>query len=369
MTMLSQTKLLCFLSDLDGGGAQRTMVNIVNQLANTPDLDIVFVVAHCRGAGQQWVDKNIRLIDLASPRLRSSLFKLVKVINTEKPDIVFSTMLDSNVVATLATRLSRQSPRLVLRETNSHRARNDLGAIRKQLAGWAYRQADRVIALSNGVADEILADCKVKRESLLTLPNPVDVSGIKEKAEKARLNDAPFSAKEPTIISVGRLTTQKNFDLLISAFSQLKTKANLIILGEGPDRKTLEAQVERLHLVDRVMMPGFVKTPEAWLSHADLFVLSSRWEGFGHVIVEAMACGAAVIATDCPHGPRDIITSGKNGILVPMGDKDTLSRSMDEVLQSKPLRDKLSAEGSRRAEAFELNAIVERYKEALLGAK
>lgn len=362
----SPKKLLCFLSDLDGGGAQRTMVNIVNQLAKGPDLEIVFVVAHCRGNGQKWVNENIQLIDLACPRLRRSLFKLVKAINNEKPDIVFSTMLDSNVIATFATRLSSQGPKLVLRESNSHRARNDLGAIRKQLAGWAYRQADKVIALSNGVADEILEDCNVARGNLLTLPNPVDVGRIKEKVIAARQNDAPFSKDRPTLISIGRLTTQKNFDLLISAFAQIKTDANLIILGEGPDRKALERQVEKLQLFDKVVLPGFVENPEAWLAHADAFVLSSQWEGFGHVIVEAMACNTAVIATDCPHGPRDIITNGKDGILVPMGDKDALSRTMDKVLQSKDLRGKLSSEGSQRAEAFELNAIVESYKKTLL---
>ncbi|WP_085909934.1 glycosyltransferase [Kiloniella majae] len=363
------TKIICFLSDLDGGGAQRTMVNIVNELAGDNELEVLFVVAHARGPAIKWVAGHVNLINLSCSRVKEALIPLSFIIRKNKPDVVFSTMLDANIVAVLAARLSGHNPKLIVRETNSQRARGDLGFFRKMLCRWAYRRSDSVIALSHGVAEEVRYDCRLSGDNLITIPNPVDIVKLKEQAEVSRNDIPPFVKDGPTIICIGRLTCQKGFDLLLTAFAKLEMHASLVLLGEGPDRDLLSSQAENLGISDRVLMPGFVESPADWLAHSDLFVLSSRWEGFGHVIVEAMACGLPVVATDCPHGPRDIISNNESGLLVPIEDPILLAGAIDKILKDKGLSERLSRSSLLRAKDFEVSHVAKIYKKCLLSNK
>jgi glycosyltransferase involved in cell wall biosynthesis len=160
---------------------------------------------------------------------------------------------------------------------------------------------------------------------------------VREKA-RARLQHPWFeTGQPPVVLAVGRLTKQKDFPLLIRAFAQVcqKRRARLIILGEGPDRPLLEAQVSELGLEDEVALPGFVENPYAYMSRAALYVLSSQWEGLPTVLIEALYCGAPVVATDCPSGPREILANGRYGALVPMGDVSALAQAIEAGLAGK----------------------------------
>jgi glycosyltransferase involved in cell wall biosynthesis len=281
-------------------------------------------------------------------------------------------MIDANLVGVAATiGMGASAPRLIMRETNSQRTRGDLGFLRRRAIGWAYRRAARVVALSSGVREEMIEDHRLDAGRVVTIGNPVAVGALAAAADKARAAPAPWgnwAPGGPVMIGIGRLVRQKGFDLLIEALAQQTHGAlRLIILGEGAGRPELEDQVRRLGLGERVLMPGFADHPAAWLAHCDLFVLSSRWEGFGHVIAEAMACGVPVIATDCPHGPRDIIEDPVTGVLVANQDASALAQAIDGLLDT-PKRAAALAKAARRTVGrFEIARIADEY-EALFDA-
>jgi len=354
--MSKPLRVMCVLPDLAVGGAQRTMVNLVNAF---PDhgIDPSLVVTCARGPAEAWLARRDVLTSLDSGQVHRAWRPLRREIRRQKPDLVFSTMVDINILSAFAMSGYRAPP-LVVRETNSHRARGGLGRIRPALVRWAYRRAARVVALSDGVGEELIADYGLDPARVVTIHNPVDLEAFSP-AGRERHAGGP-----PTVLAVGRLQRQKGFDFLIDAFARLRTSsARLVLVGDGPDRAALEEQVRWLGLGDRVTFAGYASNPAEWMAKADLFVLSSRWEGFGHVIVEAMAAGAPVVAVDCPHGPRDIIASGENGVLVPAGDSvaDRLAAAIDGLLEDPDAAARLAERARHDAERFRPNRIAAQY--------
>ena len=168
------------------------------------------------------------------------------------------------------------------------------------------------------------------------------------------------------ILAMGRLHRQKGFDILIEAFAALADSSiRLVILGEGEERAALRAQAKNLGVEARVHLPGFDARPERWLAHTDLFVLSSRWEGFGHVLAEAMAAGVPVIAARAPHGPEEIIEDGKTGLLVPVADPVALTQAMARLLDDRDWACRLAAQARIAVERFSLPVIADQYAEQI----
>jgi glycosyltransferase involved in cell wall biosynthesis len=230
--------------------------------------------------------------------------------------------------------------------------------VRQRLTGFAYPRADAVVALSEGVGHELIEDYGLSGASVVTIHNPVEFDVLAAAAKDAP--PPPLAKRGPWIMGVGRLIRQKGFDRLVRAVADLKRPdATLVLVGEGPDRNALAAQARDLGVA--LEMPGFVRQPMHWLAHADLFVLSSRWEGFGHVIVEAMAAGAPVIAFDCPHGPRDIIEDRVNGLLMPDGDGPALTAAIAKLLDDRDFGAGLSAKAMKGAARFSSSRITDQY--------
>jgi len=357
----SLLRAFLFLPDLDGGGAQRTFVNLANAL---PDLGIETTVVAGRtdGPAKEWFGEQFSLIDLEAPRLRHAIGPLRKLLKSESPGILLSTLADANIAAWAA---SRYLPvRLILRETNSHRARDDISWWRRQLISLAYPRADAVVALSEGVRGELTADYAIDPTKCRTIHNPVDVTALV--GALADGPDSPILGKGPMVLGVGRLTRQKHFDLLLRGVAALPDRSiQIALLGEGPDRTAILSLAHELGLSDRLIMPGFVSDLTPWLAHADIFVLSSLWEGFGHVIVEAMAAGLPVIATDCPHGPRDIIADGETGLLVPNDDASALAAAIASMLDDPDRKHALGRAGQIAAARFRPEKIAAEYAELI----
>ena len=320
--MTSVPRSLFFLPNLNGGGAQRTAINLVHHWPDDRPRPTL-AVASASGAGRLWLT-GIDPVDLGSGRLRWSLLPLRRLIRRQRPDIVFSTMVGANIVAAASMIGLRSPPILVVRET-SHRARSTLS--------FAQRRGDRP-SLPTGC-----------RGSRALRRRAHGAAGILSPEAGTRSNDPPIrwmsthsTPEPPAVRTRGRVTGrwwsqpgawcgQKGFDILLRAFAYMSTaNTRLAILGEGPDREALATLAGELGLTNRILMPGHVADPGPWYAHAAAFVLSSRWEGFGHVLVEAMACGAPVVAFDCPHGPADIIEDGHTGLLVPPQDVPRLGR-------------------------------------------
>ncbi|PPR64336.1 MAG: N-acetylgalactosamine-N,N'-diacetylbacillosaminyl-diphospho-undecaprenol 4-alpha-N-acetylgalactosaminyltransferase [Alphaproteobacteria bacterium MarineAlpha4_Bin2] len=357
--MDSLRDVLFFLPDLDGGGAQRTVVNLANRLPRERYRATIAAV-RCDGPMREWLDDEIELVDLNAGRIRHALWPLRRVLKERGPDILFSTILDANIVAVAATQALITRPQLVLRETNSLRARGDIGPLRRQLIRWAYARADALVALSHGVGRELAADFSLTSARLHKIWNPVDLAVVRQYAAEGAPALEPFDGV--TLVAAGRLHCQKGFDILIRALGALnRPDLRLIVLGDGDEALALHELVRTLGLSKNVLFPGFIENPYPWIAAADLFVLSSRWEGFGHVLVEAMACGTAVLSTNCPHGPADIVEHDVDGRLVVSEDEAALAEAISQLADSPELRARFVAAGMAKVERFDAACIAEEY--------
>lgn len=287
-------------------------------------------------------------------RLRS----LRRAIDSCQPDVVIS-FLDKTNVLTLIACLGSKYP-LIVSEQNDP-TQNDIGHIWNFLRRLVYPFATTVVSCSQGV-DRNWNWLDSQRRTVIY--NPLAVNTTESGEVSIQLN--PIKKR---VVAMGRLTSQKGFDLLLKAFSLINTKFldwQLIIIGEGEERKKLEQLTQKLEIEEQVIMPGLVDNPFPILKQCDLFILSSRYEGFGNVIIEAMACGLPVISTDCPSGPGEIITSGDNGILVPNQEIDSLAKAMADLMSNPERRQKLSKNAHFTLSRFKLDVIVNQWEKLLI---
>lgn len=254
--------------------------------------------------------------------------KLVSLLRTIRPDAVLSTMTGTNLLTVLACMRARGHARLVLREAAS--LVNTKSRLKRRAMRWLYRRADVLIAVSGGIAQELYG-LGLAPERIHVIHNPVDADRLK------RLADAGPSEvrnKKPYVVSIGRLAEQKDHQTLLRAFahSTLHDGYCLVIVGEGVQRAALERMARNLGITDRVVFTGALDNPYRLLADATLHVLSSRWEGYPNVLLEALALGIPVVSTDCPHGPRELLDGGRYGRLAPPGDANALAQAMESEL-------------------------------------
>ncbi len=331
--------------------------------------EVDLVLAKREGSYLREVPENINVVDLKAGRVLASLPALVRYLRRAQPVALLSAMDHSNIIALWARKFARVQARVVVsvHTTFSLGMKNSNGRARliPYIARWCYSWADGVVAVSRGVAKDLINTIGLPRENIRVIYNPVDVPKLFELA-KEQVDHPWFRTGKPLVVlSVGRLTAAKDYPTLLRAVSLVKRArpVRLVILGEGEERAGLEAMVRDLGLEDVVSLPGFVKNPYAYMSKAAMLVLSSAWEGFGNVLVEAMAVGTPVVTTDCPNGPAEILENGKYGRLVPVGDAGALAKGIIATLDGST-----NSEGLRhRAKEFAYNDIADQYLEILHG--
>lgn len=360
-----------FLPQLGGGGAEMNAARVGAALASMSH-EISFAV--CRGPGTyaQSLSDKVAVEVLKTGRINSSTLRLIRsagplreYISRRRPDILCPVMDRWSLAALAAVRKLKNRPKVVLSIQNSLKAkyvdrptlqsRTELALIRR-----FYPRADHVIALSNGVADE-LQELVPALEGRISVVHNAGAEDVEQDRVTPPAIERPASGQ--LIVACGRLVEQKGYPYLLRAFSRLvlDRDLHLWILGEGPLQQKLSAMAESLGITSRVRFMGFRDEPQAYMRAADVFVLSSLWEGFGNVIVEAMATGTPVVATDCPHGPGEIIQDGVSGLLVPPGNEQALARALERSLADDDLRQQLSAAALRRAEDFSPGNIARQY--------
>ena len=335
-------RLCLFLPSLHGGGAERVMLNLARAFSKL-GLKVDLVLVRAEGVLLAEVPNEVRVVDLEASRVLLSLGGLVRYLRSERPVVILSAIDNANVISLMAAKLSRVPARTVVSiHTNvSNYAINESSLKTRLIRYWIrpfYRKASAIVAVSQGVADDLIRFIGLKPEIVKVIYNPVVGSEFFINAAKP-LDHPWFKAGEPPVIlGIGRLTSEKNFSDLIRAFDAVKAKrrARLMILGEGEERVKLHGMIKSLRLDSDVSLPGFVMNPLAFLRASALFVMTSKFEGFGNVLVEAMACGTPVVSTDCPSGPYEILEGGRWGRLVPVGDVRALEEAILEQIDSAP---------------------------------
>ena len=314
--------------------------------------------------------------------------RTAEIFRDEKPDIIFSGFNRVNVNLLFAKYFYRFPGKIVISEHTAPSAELNVPfasilknyqyadkpfshnlfyfLANKIIAGGMklfYKNADAIVAVSEGIKKELTNDFGVGENRIEAIENPVDVEKIKNlAAEEPETN--VFNENAFNIVSVGRLERQKGFDILIEAFAEMekKTNAELYIIGEGSARAALEKQIKERGLSDKAFLLGFRQNPYQYMSRADLFVLSSRYEGFGLVIVEAMICGTPVVSADCPSGPNEIIIDGYNGLLTERENPAALAETILKAVENEKLRERLKLNALSTAMKYDSREIVKIYE-------
>jgi glycosyltransferase involved in cell wall biosynthesis len=315
------------------------------------------------------VPRDVRVVELGSRRLATSVGDLVAVLRRERPDVVFSLQAGANVIASLAHVFAASKARLVLSERSTlvrpdwSRARS---AFELPLKRVVYRRASIVTALSKGVAGELESMLAVPRSKIRVIYNPTLDADLLEHARDP-IDHVWFAERVPIVLAVGRLVEIKDYPTLIAAFARVRAnhRVRLVVLGEGPLRESLEVLAMKLGIAGDVAFLGFDKNPFRYMARARVMVHASRAEGLGSVLVQAMACGTPIVATDCNYGPREIITSGHDGFLVPVGDAERIAERVSELLVDDALATRMSAAARASAERFTVVDAVARFEEAM----
>ena len=317
-------KISLFIPNLDGGGAERVFINLARIFKNN-GFEVNLVVGIQKGSLTGCVD-DIDIIDLQSESVSKALFPLVRYLSKNKPDIIMSAMPHANLATIIAVTMSSAKSRIICT------VHEDAFSVLQYLSGYdkfilkvmkyMYRFSHGIVTVSNGLLQsqrKFYGNSLPNKQTAIYNPIITDQSAITQLRipENKGTSEKPFN-----IITAGRLRFEKDFSTLIKAFSLLPDKENvrLTIYGEGPEREKLNRLIKDLSLEEHVSMPGFSNDINTCFRASDLFILSSIWEGFGNVIVEAMAAGCPVIATDCRSGPREILEDGKYGYLTCVGD-------------------------------------------------
>lgn len=345
-----QSKIALLLPNLDGGGAGIFVIGLANQLA-MDGFSVDLVLVGYDNASVRMLDGRIRIINLNSRGALLALIPLVRYLKQARPTALIATSVHVNVVAIIASLTLRNSVRVYVRETTTpskddqFKKKHIKAKILSVLRRWLYPLANKVIAPSHGVADDLSNYLNIPRKNIAVIPNGLNFDLILEKAIGSI--DHPFflNQTDPVIIGVGRLSAEKDFKTLIHAFRQvlLQRPARLVILGEGALRDELEDLIRVLGVEGRVALPGVVDNPYKYMHRASVFVLSSLYEGFPNVLLEALAVGTHVVATDCQSGPREILAGGRYGALVSVGDVEAMSSAIIAALDDKSEKPALNA--------------------------
>ncbi len=327
-------KIAIYVPTLRFGGGERVASNLINYLVKYDDLDVT-IILYDKSQIDYEINKSINIIDINEKTDLTSFIskitsfirkirKIRKIIRTQKFDINLSIMPSMNLLILLANTSSSKNIVTVHNIIRNHSTLLD--KLFNTISIFFYKKADRIIAVSNGVKDSLLNHNKIL--DIDVIYNPLDINEIKERS----IDSVEF---ENYIVCVGRLTRQKGFDLLIEAFYKLKDKSmKLLIIGEGEEEKNLKEIALRLHLLDRIIFLGFQDNPYKYMKHSNCFVLSSRWEGFGLVLAEALVTGTQVVSFNCPSGPSEILINGEIGYLAEANNVQELVYKIELALVS-----------------------------------
>lgn len=338
-------KIAFYFATSGHSGVDRAMHNLIPAVARRGyPVDLLHVRKH--GPYFEEPPPGVRIVDLGSSHVYNSLPAVVRYLRQEMPVVMLSDKDRVNRTAFLARLLARVPTRLVFSSGTTlsielaHR-----GLIDRTLQRWSfrhlYRRVSNVIVTSEGVKTDMADYTGLPLQYIEVVPSPVVPAGLFTTSQPKP--DHPWfrDGEPPVVLGVGELGRRKDFPTLIRAFAQVRNRwrCRLVILGRGRDREMLLALARELGVAEDLALPGFEPNPYPYMAHAAVFAFTSLWEGLGFVIIEALAVGTPVVATDCPSGPREILQDGKYGELVPVGDVAAVSAGIEKALTARPTRE------------------------------
>ena len=311
---MPEMRIALLVPTMEIGGVERVFANLANGLLSC-GAEIDLVVGRAGGDMGTFLERNIQVFDLKSHHMLGSTPRLAKYLRAREPAAIIAAMTHCSAAAVLARMIVRTKTKIVATEHNTmSRVVANTSGLKYRLmplwSRWALNSVDDIVAVSSGVADDLSAQTRIPRKRFRVIYNPV-ISDALYTAAAAVVEHPWFQSGEPPVIlAVGRLDRQKDFPMLVRAFHLVKDRrpARLVILGEGPERNRIEQLVRELCLTHDVALPGFEHNPYRFMSRAAVFASSSQWEGFGVVLVEALALGMPVVSTNCTHGPADTLS-------------------------------------------------------------
>lgn len=371
--MRSRRRVCFVLPSLNGGGAERAAVQVLNGL-DPAVWDRSMFLFDRRGPYLKDLDPRIVLQSAPNASRIGRWRAFRRFVRDVQPEIVmaflsFASALSAARAAGVATKVlfNQQTPISAFLDDADFAWRR----------GWrraafitgsrvVYGAADLIVATSRGVAEDLTRNFGVSPDRIRVLPNPVDVAAVRQAASEPLETAEQLRGGEPVIVAAGRLVDAKNYPLLIDAVAALRQSipARLVILGQGDLEPSLRAQVRERGLTDAVTFLGFRSNPWKFIAQADVFALSSRYEGFGNVLIEAMTLGIPVVATASP-GTRDIVESESTGLLVTSHTVDAFATALQRVIENPAMREAMSRAARRAAERFAAPAVIARYETVL----
>jgi glycosyltransferase involved in cell wall biosynthesis len=364
LNLQSSRRIGVVIYDFDGRGVQKIQIKIANELISRGYV-VDALIFFDNGPLKSHLDDGVNRIYMKSRSVKYSLAGLIKYILVKKPMIILSAEDHINVLIILAKILTRSIVKISVScrvSPNLWAHKSDVkNRILRFLVASLYSQASLRVMLSNEMADDYSKIFKLERDKLSIIHNPAYATLNK----KYNFESHPWLIKKniPVIIGVGNLSTIKGFDVLILAVFKVLTvrEIRLLIVGDGPERNNLQSLIKNKNLSNSVSLIGYHPNPEFLIQQSDLFVLCSRSEGFGNVLVEAISVGCPVISTRCGGGPLEIMEYGRLGPLVDPGDFDGLANKIIEVIDH-PIS---SVTLQKSAERFKAESIVQQYLFAL----
>lgn len=365
-------KVVFVIGSMAGGGAEKVMLQILHYL-DRKKFNPHLVLFRKTGVFLDSVPPDVQVHSLVDNRYNIyrwlMYFRYKKCISKLKPGAVVSFMWYPNFIVLLERCFNRSRYKIIVSErstlTFTYEGRL-VGYIRKWFLRYLYHKADSVIAQTQQMKKELMEIGSLKHEKIKVINNPLDIK-VLEEYSKDSLHASSLNLSSPLVLSMGRLTIQKGFKYLITAFASVikSHQAQLMILGEGKERSSLQRLIKQLGVKENIYMPGFEINPYKYLAKATIFVLSSISEGFPNVLIEAMAIGIPCIATRCPTGPEEIITDGVDGILIPPADELAMANAIKRVLTDESLRKRLGEAGKKRVEDFRIEKIIKQYEDII----
>jgi len=337
----SSCRLAIYLRMIYNCGVDRVMINLCQGfIQHGLGVDLVLNTVEGNSNLLSQFPPEVRVVDLKAHHQSKSLSDVMRYLKEECPQALLAAGHYSTEMAVIAKQLTRVPTRVVVSE-HSAISKDAQSASWKESKRWiplaarlTYPWADGVITVSQGVAQDLAKVTGLSVKDIQVIYNPVLTSNLLDKVKQPLDHPWFVPGEPPVILGVGRLEPQKDFANLIQAFARVRQirPVRLMILGQGGEESKLKHLIHQLQLDDDVKMPGFVQNPYAYMTRSAVFALSSAWEGFGNVLVEAMAAGVPVVSTNCPSGPAEVLDNGRYGILVPVGDPEALAAAILDAL-------------------------------------